>query len=59
MMKILLTEDAERSHLGNFISWSRLMEQLRRAGEFREDETAVRLEVDESGITYFVSVRGG
>lgn len=40
--------------LAGAISWERLEEQLRSAGELRNGETIIRVEVDENGITYFI-----
>jgi hypothetical protein len=54
VIKISLVPDIRRAtaaNVGNFISWQRIIECLERAGEFHQ---AVRLEVDERGVTYFV-----
>ena len=36
--------------LVGFISWGRLIEQLKAAGEFREGETVLALEIRDDGI---------
>lgn len=41
-----------------FISFSRLIEQLKKAGEFSPTETVTQLEVTDGGINFYVKVDG-
>lgn len=52
-MKIDLVDNAERAVICNQISWKRLIDQLRAAGEFADFEIVARLEITPHGIRYF------
>jgi len=41
------------------ISWSRLIEQMRDAGEFRRGEVVTRILVDRHGLRYFTRREAG
>ena len=51
----------ERHHinanLANFISWRRLVDEMRRSGEIKADETVEALVLTDDGIQYYV--KGG
>ena len=51
-IKVKLQED--KSIVAGFISWARLEEQLRVAGEIKPDESITHLEADGRGIKYYV-----
>lgn len=46
------TKDEPLLGLCGFISWRRLVEQLRTTGEFKNDEAVVELHIDARGIQY-------
>lgn len=52
-MKINLSNEAPDT--ANFISWKRLVSELRKSGEISEHEEVVLLDVGENGINYFVA----
>lgn len=39
-------------HLQGGITWGRLVEELRRSGEFKANERVTRVEVTENGLAY-------
>jgi len=56
-MTIDLIDNAERAVVGNSISWTRLVDQLRAAGEIQPDEAIARFIVTPRGIEYRVVER--
>jgi hypothetical protein len=54
-MKIVLRK--HNNCLVGHISWCRLAEQLRMAGEFREHEEPVEFNIDKEGIRYTIGER--
>lgn len=52
--KIIPANEAHRVAVVGFISWQRLEEQLRKAGEFKSHEAVASFQLDERGITYRV-----
>lgn len=51
--------DAPVAHVTNFMSWGRLIQQLSKAGEFRQNEIVSHLDISEDGIIYGVRTREG
>lgn len=51
---VFVPEHSQTPGVGNFISYGRLIEQLRRAGEFRSDEVVTHLIFKSDGIDYRV-----
>ncbi len=51
-LKLRMFVKAPSSNLSNFISYGRLVEQLRKAGEFRPDEEVTDLILTNEGIEY-------
>jgi hypothetical protein len=57
-MKIDLIGNANQLALAaNDISWTRLMDRLREAGEIRATEIVARIEVSQHGLRYYVADR--
>lgn len=52
-IKIEFLESSDGGTAGR-ISWERLVEQMRNAGEFRPGEVVTRIVVTEDGLQYFV-----
>lgn len=46
--------DRVNSGMAGFISWRRLAEQLRRAGEFKANEEPIIFQISERGIEFVV-----